>query len=77
MYSVMGYKDIHQYYNRFTTGMLQNAFLMFQNAGLTENPQFRGVPVRNRLYCNYKTESKAEMIVRFFEVITPANNLLP
>ena len=77
MYPVMGCNDIHQYCNSFTTEMLENAFLMLQNAGLTENPQFRGVPVRNRLYRNYKTESKAEMIVRFFEVITPANNLLP
>jgi len=77
MFPLMDCNDIHQYCNSFTTEMLENAFLMLQNAGLTENPQFRGVPVHKRLYRNYKTESKAEMIVRFFEVITPANNLLP
>ena len=78
MYPLMDCNDIHQDCSIFTTEMLENAFLMLQNAGgLTENPQFRGVPVHNRFYRNYKTESKAEMFVRFFKVMTPANNLLP
>ena len=54
MYPLMDCNDIHQYCNSFTTEMLENAFLMLQNAGLTENPQFRGVPVRKGLYRNYK-----------------------
>ena len=53
MYSVMDCNEIYQYCNHFQP-RCWNAFVMLQNAGLTENPQFRGVSVRKGLYRNYK-----------------------